>query len=77
MKFVLLIHLKLYIHVLTIANSFWLNIAENENFSANNLLAEKISFSAELSTISFITLGLISNGSFRSSLIYLSVMLYI
>ena len=60
MKFVLLINLKLP----TIANSFLLNIAEHENFSANKyenadcqlklafsyLLAEKISRSAELST---------------------------
>ena len=53
MKFVLLINPKL----LAVANSFSLNIAEHENFSANkfenanisNLLAEKISCSAELS----------------------------
>ena len=53
MKFVLLINLKL----LTIANSFLLNVAEHEKFSANKyenanysyLLAEKISCSAELS----------------------------
>ena len=56
MKFVLQINLKL----LTIANSFLLNIAEHENFSANKyenanilafsyLLAEKMSCSAELS----------------------------
>ena len=52
MKFVMLINLKL----LTISNSFFLCIAEHENFSANNikmafscLLAEKISCSAELS----------------------------
>ena len=51
-KFFMLINLQL----LTIANSFLLNIAEHENFSANkygnaNLLAEKISCSAELSMI--------------------------
>ena len=53
MKFFLLINLK----SLTIANSFLLNIAEHENFSANKyknanysyLLAEKISRSVELS----------------------------
>ena len=49
MKFVLLINLKL----LTIANSYLLNITEHEIFSANkyenDLLAEKISCSAELS----------------------------
>ena len=50
MKFVLLINLKL----LTIANSFLLNIAEHENFSVDKYetvfsLAEKISCSAELS----------------------------
>ena len=53
MKFVLLINLKLQ----TIANSFLLNIAEHENFSANKyellafsyLLAEKFSCSVELS----------------------------
>ena len=56
MKFVLLLVLKL----LTIANSFLLNMAEHENFSANKyenanklafsyLLVEKISCSAELS----------------------------
>ena len=53
MKFVLLINLRL----LTIANSFLLNIAEHENFSASKyenanysyLLAEKISCLAELS----------------------------
>ena len=57
LKFVLLINLKL----LTIANSFLLNINVHENFSANKyekcqlllafsyLLAEKISCSAELS----------------------------
>ena len=50
-EFLLLINLKL----LTIANSFLLNIAEHENFSANKLLAfsyllaEKISCSAEVS----------------------------
>ena len=50
------INLKL----LTIANSFLLNIAEHENFSANKyenadycLLAEKISCSAELSMKKF------------------------
>ena len=48
MKFFMLINLKL----LTIVNSFLLNIAEHENFSANKyenanyLLAEKISCSA-------------------------------
>ena len=60
MKFILLINLKL--HVLTTADSFLLNIAEYENFSANKnenanqlllafsyLLAEEISRSAELS----------------------------
>ena len=53
MQFVLLINLKL----LTIANSFWLNIAANKYENANYqlllafsyLLAEKISCSAELS----------------------------
>ena len=57
MKFFMLINLNL----LTIANSFLLNIAEHENFSAKKyenanycwhfhiLLAEKISCSAELS----------------------------
>ena len=54
MKFVLLINLNL----LTIPNSFLLNISEYENFSANKyenanyihiLLAEKISWLAELS----------------------------
>ena len=50
-NFVLLINFKLQ----TIANSFLLNIAEHEHFSANKdensnyLLAEKISCSAELS----------------------------
>ena len=51
MKFFMLINLKL----LTMSNSFLLNIAEHENFSANkyenaNSLAEKISCSAELSS---------------------------
>ena len=52
MKLVLLINIKL----LTTANSFFLNIAEHENFSANkyemafsHLLAVKIKCSAELS----------------------------
>ena len=54
MKFFLLINLKL----LTVLNSFLLNIDKHENFSANKyvlllafsyLLAEKISYSAELS----------------------------
>ena len=53
MNFFLLINLKL----LTIVNSFLLNIAEHEHFSANKyekafsylLAAEKISCSAELS----------------------------
>ena len=66
MKFVLLLNLKL----LTIANSFLLNIAEHVIFSANKyekcqlllafsyLSAEKISCSAELSMKkSFITSG--------------------
>ena len=64
MKFIPLINLKL----LTSANSFSLNIAEHENFSANKygnillafsyLLAEKISCSAEMSMKkSFITSG--------------------
>ena len=55
MKFVLLINLKL----LTILNSFLLNIAEHENFSANiyklafsYLLAEK--FSCFLLTFSYL-----------------------
>ena len=60
MKFVLLINLKL----LTILNSFLLNIAEYENFSAikyenaklafSYLLAEKFSCSAEFSMKNFI-----------------------
>ena len=62
MKFVLLISLKL----LTITFFFLLNIAEHDNFSANEyentnqlllafsyLLAERISYSAELSTKMF------------------------
>ena len=51
MKFFMLINLKL----LTMSDSFLLNIAEHENFSANKyeafsyLLAEKLLCSAELS----------------------------
>ena len=52
MKFVLLINLKL----LTIANAFFLNIAEHKNFSANKyenanyiFISREISCSAELS----------------------------
>ena len=46
MKFILLLNLKL----LTIANSFLLNIAEHENFSANKYENAKVSCSAEVCT---------------------------